>query len=70
MFELLCSLYAAWENLKIYDFYMKVFDLLKVCGMEEALEMPIINDLTMVLGSISQVINLYRVKRGILQIQI
>ncbi|KAJ0974565.1 hypothetical protein J5N97_016530 [Dioscorea zingiberensis] len=26
----------------------------KICGMEEALEIPIINDLTMVLGSISQ----------------
>ncbi|KAI3817952.1 hypothetical protein L1987_11754 [Smallanthus sonchifolius] len=29
-------------------------DIGKVCGMEEALEIPIINDLTMVLGSISQ----------------
>ncbi|WKA07126.1 hypothetical protein VitviT2T_024988 [Vitis vinifera] len=29
-------------------------DIGMVCGMEEALEMPIINDLTMVLGSISQ----------------
>ncbi|XP_077245053.1 dihydrodipicolinate reductase-like protein CRR1, chloroplastic isoform X1 [Tasmannia lanceolata] len=28
----------------------------KVCNMEEALEIPIINDLTMVLGSISQVL--------------
>ncbi|XP_026381685.1 dihydrodipicolinate reductase-like protein CRR1, chloroplastic [Papaver somniferum] len=29
-------------------------DIGKVCGMEEALEIPIINDITMVLGSISQ----------------
>ncbi|XP_027366289.1 dihydrodipicolinate reductase-like protein CRR1, chloroplastic isoform X1 [Abrus precatorius] len=29
-------------------------DIGKVCGMEEPLEIPIINDLTMVLGSISQ----------------
>jgi len=27
-----------------------------MCGMEEALEVPILNDLTMVLGSISQVL--------------
>nr|GEZ93809.1 dihydrodipicolinate reductase-like protein CRR1, chloroplastic [Tanacetum cinerariifolium] len=45
------------------DSYLVGEDIGKVCGMEEALEMPIINDLTMVLGSISQVINLYRVKR-------
>lgn len=29
-------------------------DIGKVCGLEEALEIPILNDLTMVLGSISQ----------------
>lgn len=29
-------------------------DIGKVCDMEEALEIPIINDLTMILGSISQ----------------
>ena len=32
-------------------------DIGKVCGMEEPLEIPIISDLTMVLGSISQVIH-------------
>ncbi|KAI7745693.1 hypothetical protein M8C21_011899 [Ambrosia artemisiifolia] len=44
-------------------------DIGKVCGMEEALEIPIINDLTMVLGSISQVMNLFtRVKPNIFRI--
>ncbi|GKC10093.1 dihydrodipicolinate reductase-like protein CRR1, chloroplastic isoform X1, partial [Tanacetum coccineum] len=36
------------------DSYLVGEDIGKVCGMEEALEIPIINDLTMVLGSISQ----------------
>lgn len=29
----------------------------QLCGMEEPLEIPVLNDLTMVLGSIAQVIN-------------
>ncbi|KAL3513396.1 hypothetical protein ACH5RR_026113 [Cinchona calisaya] len=36
------------------DSYLVGEDIAKVCDMEEALEIPIINDLTMVLGSISQ----------------
>ncbi|KAL2542034.1 putative 4-hydroxy-tetrahydrodipicolinate reductase 3 [Abeliophyllum distichum] len=36
------------------DSYLIGEDIGKVCNMEEALEIPIINDLTMVLGSISQ----------------
>ncbi|KAL0294138.1 UNVERIFIED_CONTAM: Dihydrodipicolinate reductase-like protein CRR1, chloroplastic [Sesamum calycinum] len=36
------------------DSYLVGEDIGKVCDMEEALEIPIINDLTMVLGSISQ----------------
>lgn len=41
-----------WKSLKL-----EICDRLnKVCDMEEPLEIPIINDLTMVLGSISQVI--------------
>ncbi|KAL0299482.1 UNVERIFIED_CONTAM: Dihydrodipicolinate reductase-like protein CRR1, chloroplastic [Sesamum radiatum] len=36
------------------DSYLCGEDIGKVCDMEEALEIPIINDLTMVLGSISQ----------------
>ncbi|XP_038709703.1 dihydrodipicolinate reductase-like protein CRR1, chloroplastic isoform X2 [Tripterygium wilfordii] len=36
------------------DVHLVGHDIGKVCGMEEAMEIPIINDLTMVLGSISQ----------------
>nr|XP_027092499.1 dihydrodipicolinate reductase-like protein CRR1, chloroplastic isoform X2 [Coffea arabica]XP_027092684.1 dihydrodipicolinate reductase-like protein CRR1, chloroplastic isoform X2 [Coffea arabica]XP_027102252.1 dihydrodipicolinate reductase-like protein CRR1, chloroplastic isoform X2 [Coffea arabica] len=36
------------------DSYLVGEDIGKVCDMEEALEIPIMNDLTMVLGSISQ----------------
>ncbi|XP_011085908.1 dihydrodipicolinate reductase-like protein CRR1, chloroplastic [Sesamum indicum] len=36
------------------DSYLVGEDIGKVCDMEEALEIPIINDLTMILGSISQ----------------
>ncbi|KAK4489524.1 hypothetical protein RD792_005333, partial [Penstemon davidsonii] len=36
------------------DSYLVGEDIGKICDMEEALEIPILNDLTMVLGSISQ----------------
>ncbi|XP_051142439.1 dihydrodipicolinate reductase-like protein CRR1, chloroplastic [Andrographis paniculata] len=36
------------------DSYLVGEDIGKVCDMEEALEIPVVNDLTMVLGSISQ----------------
>lgn len=39
------------------DSYLVGEDIGKVCDMEEPLEIPITNDLTMVLGSISQVVN-------------
>ena len=34
--------------------------MLQVAGLEEALELPILNDLVMVLGSLSQVSSSYR----------
>lgn len=39
------------------DSYLVGEDIGRVCDMEEPLEIPITNDLTMVLGSISQVVN-------------
>lgn len=58
LLSLECSKWYLWGYNARIDFFIlhNVYSFYyKVCDMEEALEIPIINDLTMILGSISQV---------------